>query len=280
MSRDDNEKKIIHFPDQESRSRLQKEKALKEKEVQKEKNLRQRQEKQWRVQYKSAQKARLQSQQARLSASGKVPFFNFDKIPPFTRFVVLILVLIHIGITILLNDSDILRLYHNFGFTPAAFTANPVWSPYLLVSPVTSIFIHGGWMHIAFNSIMMAVMGVLFERMMGTKKTILYFLAFGIAGNLVYLALSPFSTVPVIGASGAISGLFAFSFLTIQTAGIPGMHTRLATRSAGQFIVIWLLIIVGFGLLSPNTAWQSHLGGFLSGIAVFYAQNKHLLRRR
>lgn len=280
MDHKDNEKKIIYFPDQESRSRLKKEKVQQEKEQQKEKKRRETQEKEWRSQYQAAQKARQMSQQSQMSASGKVPFFNFDKIPPFTRAIVALLLLIHIGVSLLLNDSETLRLYYNFGFTPAAFTTGQAWSPFFWVSPVTSLFIHGGWMHIAFNGIMMAVMGVLFEKMMGTRKTILYFFMFGLFGNLFYLALSPFSTVPVIGASGAISGLFAFSFLTIQTGRIPGMYSRLSSRNAAQFIVIWLLIIVGFGLLSPNTAWQSHLGGFLSGIGLFYAKNKDLLRRR
>lgn len=275
-----NHDKIIYFPSLEDRDRLKKEKSDQEKQREKEKDKaekdKQFQEKLWRDQY-HAQKARAQANQARLAANGnKVPFFNFDRIPLFTRSMVIILLIVHIIKSFLLTEQQALEVVYRFGFTPAVFTSGNALDVFALATPLTSLFIHEGWMHIAFNILMLLVMGVLFERQLGARNTIKVYFMCGIIGDLLYFTLSPFSTVPVIGASGAITGLFAFSFLMIQDFGVNG-HAPQKNKTT-SFILIWLAIIVGFGLLSPNTAWQAHLGGFFAGLGIYQLWKRGKIR--
>lgn len=211
----------------------------------------------------------------RAAAPKKEPFFNYGQIPLFTRLILLIFVVVQIGM-MLVPEELRTQIVYTFGFVPAYFTGMLKPFPYgAALSPVTHIFIHGGWMHLAFNAVMAVSLGVFFEREFGTRRTVIFFFACGLAGALVYFALNPFSEVPVIGASGSVSGLFGALIMLLGKRG--GLGRR--TRGPWPLIAFWVLFMVLTGSLSGGgIAWQAHIGGFLSGIALFYLMDKGKIR--
>ncbi len=266
------DKNIIHFPAHEKRQSQKKKKSAEKEQERKE---REALEKQYRAEYRAKQ-AKQQSQMAQRSAAGKKPFINWHKIPPFTRYAVGTFIIIQIILSFLLPESDKFAITYHFGFVPAIYTGAAEWSWAALIAPFTTLILHGGWMHLLFNIVMMLAMGVFFERQFGAKRTFIVFLLCGLAGNLTYLLLSPASQIPVIGASGAISGLFAIAITAMIESGIAGPEAQ--KRGAFPFILLWIAIIIGIGMISHDTAWQSHLGGFFGGLALHHLWKKGIIK--
>ncbi len=265
----DDDKKVIHFPDPKKRA------STKSKETGKQKKSQEALEKKYRDEYRSS-RAKAQSYMARNSASGKVPFINWDKIPVFARISIGILLLVQIIMSFAISSVTKAEIIFNFGFTPDIYTSGaPLeWSAF--IAPFSSLIIHSGWMHLAFNMVMLLAMGVFFERQFGTKRTAIFFVLCGLAGNLAYLMINPASPAPVVGASGAISGLFAVTFIIMIERGILGPEIQ--KRGPTPFILIWSTIIIALGLISNDTSWQSHIGGFLGGVGLFHLLKKGLIR--
>jgi len=271
VSKDD-DKKIIHFP------KVEKHKALKKravKDAKKADNAQKALEDKYRAEYRAARAKEL-SGAARSSAGGKVPFINWDKIPPFTRIAMGTFLLVQIILSFVLSSANKVAVMYYFGFVPAMYTGGVDWSWSALISPFTTLIIHSGWMHLGFNMVMMLAMGVFFERQFGAKRTFVFFILCGMAGNAAYFLLDFGSTVPVIGASGAISGLFAVAFTIMIERGMMGPEMQ--KRGALPFILLWTTIIIALGLVSSDTSWQSHIGGFLGGVGIFNLWKKGVIR--
>jgi membrane associated rhomboid family serine protease len=200
-------------------------------------------------------------------AKGPVPFFNFKHIPRFTRSIIFVFIAVQLVLTFAPRDLAE-QIIFTFGFVPGYFTGVIKPFPYgAFLSPVTYIFIHGGWMHIAFNAVMAVSLGVFFEREFGTKKTIVFFFFSGLCGVLFYFILNPFSTSPMIGASGSVSGLFGALIMLMGKRGGLGHKTR----NPWPLIAFWIVFMIVAGVISgANTAWQTHIGGFLGGIGLLY----------
>lgn len=272
------DKNIIHFPALDQRNKFKKSvedsKKLRDKEDSAARKKREKLEEDYRKQYRAerAANAMRQTQIARSSASGKASFINWEKIPLFTRCLIAAIFIIHVAVTFGLNDAQYLWFIHHFAFTPAVYTGQVEWVNSAIIAPFTSLFIHGGWMHLCVNIVMALAMGVFFERQFGAKRAAAFFILCGMAGNLAYLLINPYSIVPVIGASGGISGLFAVAILNMTEQGYMGPEAQ--QRGPVPFILLWTAIIVGLGLLSNDTSWQSHLGGFWSGLGFYYLSKK------
>ncbi|MCK5374888.1 MAG: rhomboid family intramembrane serine protease [Alphaproteobacteria bacterium] len=279
---------IIHFPELEKRQKIAKRKQAEDKKrqkqaekehSQKEQGQKEKREEEYRNQYKKERSARanLQSNMARHSAAnGKHPFINWHKIPPVSRVVVALFIIIHLAVTFLMDDAQRLSLYMDFGFVPAHYSGLLPLQWLDLISPLTTAFIHGGWMHLLTNCIMMMAMGVFFERQFGTRATLIYFVVCTLCGDLTYFILNPTTTTPVIGASGAISGLFAGVLMMMNASGMSGSYAK--RRGPFPFILLWIVIMIGVGLISTDTAWQAHLGGFLGGLGLFQLWRKGKIR--
>ncbi len=203
------------------------------------------------------------------------PFFNFGRIPLFTRLLLLAFVLVQVGLTFAPPELQT-QIVYTFGFVPAYFTDALKPFPYgAALSPITHIFIHGGWMHLAFNSVMAVSLGMFFERELGTRRTIFFFFICGLAGALTYFALNPFSEVPVIGASGSVSGLFGALIMLLGKRGGLGRQTR----GPWPLVAFWLVFMVLTGALTGGAvAWQAHIGGFLAGIGLLHLLQKGKIR--
>ncbi len=189
-------------------------------------------------------------------------------LPQATKIFVGLFVAIHVFITMILNPEQQYWVISHFGFVPAIFTGHETFSMIALLGPLTYIFLHGSWMHLGMNVVMMMAFGSGAERMMGAKRFVIFFVACSLVAALIHFAISPTSNNPVIGASGGLSGLFAAVLVMLQQTG------RMPMGKYGllPLIGIWVGISILFGMIgSPdgsNIAWVAHIGGFLAGFAL------------
>lgn len=155
-----------------------------------------------------------------------------------------------------------------FGFTPLAYTGEAGadwWS--LVAAPITYQFIHGGWMHLGVNMLSLAAFGAPVERTLGPRRFVAFYLSSGLAAALIHFAFNFESPEVVVGASGAISGIFgAVLMLLWQTGRMPRI-----LPVAG----VWIAMNVFFGVVGgtpgaggDQVAWIAHIGGFLYGLAA------------
>lgn len=144
----------------------------------------------------------------------------------------------------------------------------PVW-----LTPVSSAFLHGGLLHVSLNMLMLLMVGSNLERVLGSKGYALLYAA-GIAGAAIAeIAASPQSTVPVVGASGAISALFAAHMQLFprnrprDVGFVPGRVVH-----AGQLMLAWVAFNLMLWFVGPSIglgiAIWAHIGGFAAGLAL------------
>lgn len=165
------------------------------------------------------------------------------------------------------------------GLVPARLTGEVIGLKGALpasLTLVTHMFLHGGLVHLAMNMVFLAWVGRQVEWLLGTGRFLLLFLLGGIAGGLMQVFMTPASVVPMVGASGAISAVFAtFALLFAQPGERPARflgvalsgETVRALRYAALWIGLQLLTAVAFNM--PGTggiAIWSHIGGFLVGL--------------
>ena len=134
------------------------------------------------------------------------------------------------------------------------------YPPYTAVQPwrmLTSLFVHGSILHILFNMYSLFILGPELERLVGRWRFIALFLLSGLGGSVAVLLSSPGSAV--IGASGAIFGLFGAYFVIAR---------HLGGNSRQLIIVIVINLVIGF--IVPGVAWQAHVGGLLIGALVAF----------
>jgi membrane associated rhomboid family serine protease len=162
----------------------------------------------------------------------------------------------------------------------------------------TCMFLHGGWLHIAGNMLFLWVFGDNIEDTMGHVKFLVFYLLCGLAASGLQVIVNPDSETPMIGASGAISGVLAAYLVlypkgkirTMILAGIPIMVLIPAWGMIGYWIVIQF--INGIASLGVNTAetgggvaYFAHIGGFVAGAALVWIfrdreiQQRHLDNR-
>jgi len=160
------------------------------------------------------------------------------------------------------------QLIQQFGLVPAAYTGEfngDFWS--LVAAPFTYQFLHGGWVHLGVNMISLAAFGAPVERMLGVRRFILFYLSAGLAAALVHVLSFSDSQDPVIGASGAISGVFGAVLILLRQVG--GLSSLLPVAG------VWIALNVFFGLVGGTpgagnepVAWTAHVGGFIYGLAA------------
>ncbi|MGI9450356.1 MAG: rhomboid family intramembrane serine protease [Geminicoccaceae bacterium] len=156
-------------------------------------------------------------------------------------------------------------IFH-FAFIPAAwFIAEwPIWSK--AIAPFTYSLLHGGFMHLALNGVMLAVMGQVLERLLGRPKFFLIFVAGVVAGALVHSLIGGAADVPLVGASAGVGALYGAGVALHGKHVSLGPNSQLLMALAAFFVITNLLGLV-LPLLS-NIAYGAHLGGFIAGILV------------
>jgi len=148
-------------------------------------------------------------------------------------------------------------------------------------SVLTSMFIHGGFLHIAGNMWFLWIFGRGIEDILGHGKFLFFYLACGVAAAIAHILLNPFSTVPTVGASGAIAGvmgayLIKFPRARIVTLVVIIFFLTTVDIPAAFLLLYWFAIqffsgvgSVGYSQASSgDIAWFAHVGGFLAGMGL------------
>ena len=149
--------------------------------------------------------------------------------------------------------------------------------PAVLVTLLTSTFLHAGWLHLASNALYLAVFGWPVEQRLGTARFVVLYAASGLLGSLAYLLVQPVSEVPAIGASGAIAGVIAAHLALFPGATLGSLAPVLFLRMVEGtptllLLLLWLAtqLFSSVAALTTSTgiAWWAHLGGFAGGLAL------------
>jgi len=196
------------------------------------------------------------------------------KTPWATYTIVAANVLIHFLVTWHTNFVISVRVARTFGFDPASF-GNVSAMPTL----VTSMFVHGDLLHLIGNMVFLLVFGRRVENQFERLNFTAFYITAGITACLAHMLMEPDSSAPLIGASGAISGVLGAFFICNPRARITLILEpvliyflrRLTIRlPAWIFLSIWVFLQVSLGLKPrvSNVAFWAHVGGFAAG-AIF-----------
>jgi membrane associated rhomboid family serine protease len=181
-------------------------------------------------------------------------------------------------------------LLFDFAFIPAryseaALVANGIPAPSLTeqtIPFVSYMFLHGDYIHLAFNSLWLLAFGPIVAKRLKTTKFLLFFLFCGIGSAALHLAVYFGAAIPVVGASGAVAGLMGAAirifygrlmFARDMPAGATPPLAPLRSRPILVFTTVWLVAnfvagVTGLGLTDATTsiAWVAHLGGYFAGL--------------
>lgn len=182
-----------------------------------------------------------------------------------------------------------------FAFFPARFGTSggaipgPDWLAY--TSMVTHALLHGDWSHVGFNSAWFLAFGSMISRRMDALRFLVLLAVCAVAGAVGFLLSNPGQAIPVVGASGAVSGLMGAGFRVLFSAfdqgglsilqHLPRLVPRmpllvaLTDRRVLTAVLVWVGInlLFAYGLSGVLTdgeiAWEAHLGGFAAGFLLF-----------
>lgn len=165
--------------------------------------------------------------------------------------------------------------------------ANNTLAPWSLF---THAFLHASWTHVILNSIWLLAFGSPLARRFGAVRFSVFFLVCAVGGAVAHFLSGPLDVIPMIGASGAISGCMGaamrFAFNThgglfggpaaVHLAHADGLRETFRNRRSMLFAGAWLATNIVFGVLAgplgfseANVAWQAHIGGFITGLLLF-----------
>ena len=190
-------------------------------------------------------------------------------VPPATLALLLVNICLYILLTIIPKihyDQVII----NFGFIPAVFTYLDGRLFQYFLTPLTHIFLHADFSHILINMLMLVTFGSIIEKHFGKKYLLLLFFVTAFSGILIHYIIYSESTAPVIGSSGAISGLFGSTLFMINKA-----KDKKYISGLWLIALLWVGVSVISGFVNiipahdPNSiAWAAHVGGFIAGIII------------
>ena len=157
---------------------------------------------------------------------------------------------------------------------------------------LTSMFMHGGWLHLIGNMVFLWVFGNNIEDVMGHGRFIVFYLVCGVAAAAAQMLVGPNSIVPMVGASGAISGvlgayLLLYPRVRVHTLLFLGFYVTTVALPAYVMLGYWALLQLLGGLVSLSgverggVAFFAHIGGFVAGLVLirFFASEDALRRR-
>ncbi len=214
--------------------------------------------------------------------------------PVVTWLLVIVNALVFVLIELPLGQNQLNRLIATYGVTPSLCAA-PILKGLSVASfpglgtlfqgcaipLLTSMFLHGGWVHIIGNMWVLIIFGDNVEDRMGSIPYLIFYLICGVVSGLTQAFIAPNSQVPAIGASGAIAGILAAYLVFFPTARVVTFIPLFilpwfVNIPALVFIVIWFLLQFFSGVLalggaaSGGVAYWAHVGGFISGLLLVW----------
>jgi len=176
-----------------------------------------------------------------------------------------------------LGDAAVDRFYLTYGAIPAAVTSG-AWQA-AGIGLITSMFLHGSWLHLGGNMLYLWVFGDNVEDAMGHGRFVVFYLLTGVVAAMAHILVQPLSGVPLVGASGAIAGvlgayLVLYPRARIQSLLILGWFWRVAELPALLVLGVWFLLEFAQATLSlgagpvASIAFWAHVGGFAAGAVL------------
>ena len=181
------------------------------------------------------------------------------------------------------SEQALSELILTWGLVPARLSS---LEPTAFATIITSMFLHSGFLHIAGNMLYLWIFGDNIEAALGSTRFLLFYLLCGVGAAAGQYLVAPTSQVPMVGASGAISGVMGAYLLLypraeVETLIIFGLWARLVRMPAVVVLGMWIVLQLFSGLASlgaeasGGVAFFAHVGGFVSGLVLVL-----ILRRR
>jgi len=184
-----------------------------------------------------------------------------------------------------LHEPSATMAVYSYGVIPAALFHNGTLPPDIARIPpeltiLTSMFMHGGWMHIIGNMLYLWIFGNNIEDVLGHVRYVCFYVLCGAAAALTQSIINTHSEVPMIGASGAIAGVLGAYLVLFPRAHVLvlvplGFFTQLMRLPAMLVLGFWFVLqFIQGGLMTPGdeggVAYWAHIGGFAAGIALIF----------
>lgn len=196
--------------------------------------------------------------------------FPYKDINPSSRYPVIVILLILANICVfiveLMAGEELQFLIETWGFIPEDFS---------LINIFTSMFLHGGFFHIFGNMLYLWIFGDNVEDYFGHLKFLIFYFLCGLFASLFQYFLNPLSSVPMIGASGAISGVLGAYFYLYPYARIRSLFfffifIERIEVPAGFYLALWFVYqLLGLPYTGEaGIAFGAHIGGFISGFLI------------
>jgi membrane associated rhomboid family serine protease len=212
------------------------------------------------------------------------PVFN---LPVIVIALIAVCAAIHLVRIYVLNADQDFALLVRAAFIPVRYSGQYDIDFYAFSSPFTYAFLHGGFAHLAVNMVWLAAFGSPLANRLGPLRFMLFWVVTGLAAAGLHYLIHPDDPSPLIGASGAISGMMGaaarFGFRIDRSMGKPAFAGAIwpipmvfRSRGAVTFLAIWMIINVATGIygfapgVDDRIAWEAHIGGFVVG---FFAIN-------
>jgi membrane associated rhomboid family serine protease len=202
---------------------------------------------------------------------------RFMRAPYVTYGLVATCIALYLLVTLRHDADGQIAIAAGFGFIPSVFFGAAQLPPELLQAPpwltlTSNILLHAGFAHLAGNMLFLWVFGDNVEDAMGHLRFLLFFFLCGLGGTLAHALMNPGSDQPLIGASGAISGIIASYLLLYPRVRIWGLAFNWIPLHITAFyaIIAWILFQFVQALLDPagHVGWWAHLGGLLTGAVL------------
>ena len=204
------------------------------------------------------------------SPKGFVPFVNY------------IFIALNILVYFFIQPSDLYStelFFAHFGLIPAEITNSATFLKGI-INIFTSMFLHGGFWHLAGNMLYLWIFGDNIEYIVGHGRYFIFYLSVGISAALLQVIMHPSSTIPMVGASGAISGVLGAYLVKFPRNRISVLFfiffiIRIVHVPAILVLSLWFLFQIynSFFSLIPGgagggVAYFAHIGGFVAGMAL------------
>lgn len=207
------------------------------------------------------------------------PVFN---LPSVILALIVACVAVHLIRSYVLAPVQDLELLVRLAFIPVRYSGDYVVDVYAFVSPFTYSFLHGSMLHLVVNMIWLAAFGSPLANRLGTTRFLMFWAATVLAAVLLHFVLHPDDMAPLVGASGAISGMMGaaarFAFRIDRSAGRPAfagavlpIAAVVRSRTVVVFLSVWMVVNlaaglgIGAGEDAARIAWEAHVGGFVAG---------------
>ncbi len=204
---------------------------------------------------------------------------NPSPITPWVNYLLILANTLIFLLEVLSGSEGFQQIIMNYGFIPSLVMEDPSSNLYRMF---TSMFLHGGWLHLLGNMLYLYIFGDNVEAAFGHVKYLFFYLISGTAANLMHMFILPIFGIPMdipsIGASGAISGVLGAYFIfypraRIMTALMVWYFITVEPIPAKYYILFWFFWQLIPGLLvgeSTGIAYWAHIGGFLAGLIIAY----------